>query len=355
MIGFARTLACIGATWLLCWASATQAYKIAPSLAIHEAMTALAENCVESYRGVEPYDCSAYYPDHLRYFAHLDYSNPVYNLSVATRWPDDPQRMTRGLGYVRFGLVFLSCGSRIERSAGVDDGGLLCSSHFGPLQFFHAMAASPAMATAKNAGETATLMLQWTAFTFGLASGAIDHQRNYCAYFAERNDALADAMWHEGFRFCGDGTDGQAPGKWTVGTPFLLRCASLISPCRETLWDAGRREVRVAAMGALLHMVQDSYSQSHAMRGPVSDSGYEARIVCEPVTRFYDFNGQDGHGDADRLPVFDRDTCGNPETRPVDDPITASARLLWMLAEGQPTDRAAAYVRTRVLGMRPLG
>ena len=345
-----RLIGMIVTALVVACAAPANAYKIHPSLAIHEAMTALAENCLESYGGAEPYDCSGYYPEHLEYFAHLDYSNPVYNLSVATRWPDDPQRMNRGLGYLRFGLVFLSCRSRVERHPGVDDSGLLCNSHFGRLQFLHAMASLPG----ETSAQTEALMLQWTGFTYGLAQGEIDHQQNYCRYFEARGDALAAALWHPDFEFCGDRSDGSAPGQWTVGTPFLLRCASLISPCQETFWDAGRREVRVAAMGALLHMVQDSFSQSHVARGSLADRGYEARIRCLPADRYYDFNGddgdgQDGHSAADRLPHYDTDSCA-AATRSVDDPITASARLLWMLDQDHSADQAIAYVRTRVLG-----
>jgi hypothetical protein len=329
---------------LLSWTDPANAYTISPRLAIHEAMTALAENCLESYEGNEPYDCSGYYPEHLRYFAHLDYDNPVYNLSVASRWADDPQRMLRGLGYLRFGLVFLSCESRLERNVGVDGGGLLCTSHFGPLLFFQAMASTPDESTE----QTTELMLQWTALTYGLAVGDIDHQQNYCAYFEDRADALAAMMLHADFRFCGDRTAGQAPGKWTLGTPFLLRCASLFSPCRETYGDAARREVRVTAIAGLLHMVQDSFSQAHTQRGPVAAEGTEARIVCLPVTEFY---GADTHdGDGDRLPIFDRASCGDPATRSVDDPITAAARLLWMLEQDRPISEAVAYVERCVIG-----
>ena len=335
------------------WAAPAHAYKIHPSLAIHEAMTALAENCLESYAGAEPYDCSGYYPEHLEYFANLDFSNPVYNLSVASRWSDDPQRMNRGLGYLRFGLVFIGCRSRVENHPGVDDSGLLCNSHFGRLQFLHAMAS----ARGETTEQTAALMLQWTGFTYGLASGEIDHQRNYCRYFEGRGDALAAAMWHPDFRYCGDRTDGPAPDQWTLGTPFLLRCASLVSPCQETVWDAGRREVRVTAMGALLHMVQDSFSQSHGARGPEGSRGYEARIRCLPAERFYNFNGedgrgQDGHSAADLLPQYDTESC-NAAIRTVDDPITASARLLWMLDQGHSSEQAVAYVRAHVLGLPP--
>ena len=110
-------------------------------------------------------------------------------------------------------------------------------------------------------------------------------------------------------------------------------------------------------MGALLHMVQDSFSQSHVARGPEGSRGYEARIRCLPAERFYNFNGedgrgQDGHSAADQLPDYDTESC-NAAIRTVDDPITASARLLWMLDQGHSSEQAVAYVRAHVLGLPP--
>ena len=41
-------------------------------------------------------------------------------------------------------------------------------------------------------------------------------------------------------------------------------------------------------------------------------------------------------------------------TRLVDDPITASARLLWMFDQRRPVDTVVDYLRVRVIGTRPL-
>ena len=126
---------------ILVWAFAISqpalAYEIKPYQAIHEAMTALAEDCVDQYGGAEPYDCSGYYAEHLGYYADLDYRNPVYLRSMTSRWPDDPERMLSGLGKIRFGLIFLSCGDRVRNRSGIDQIGLLCSNHRGQLRFVH--------------------------------------------------------------------------------------------------------------------------------------------------------------------------------------------------------------------------
>lgn len=318
------------------------AYQIEPYAAIHEAMTALAEDCVFQYAGDEPYDCSGYYAEHLAYYSRLHYRSAVYLRPIASRWPDDPERMLEGAGAIRFGLGYLSCGGRIRDRPGIDRVGLLCSMHGGQLSFAHAMRSR----TDESRDETLAAILDWVDFTYRAAGGEMPYDRGFCSYFEERGGPAGAALL-SGFRSCGRSGDGA--GGWTVATLFVRHCIYLIAGCREARGDEARREMRAAALGALLHLVQDSFSQGHVRRTGTGEP-FESRITCLPAIEFLDITLQRRHVDGDRLPLLD-ESCEDPAVRLVDDPVTASARLLWMFDHGQPADAAVAYLRERVLGV----
>lgn len=327
--------------WSLGIPQPAAAYQIEPYRAIHEAMTALAEDCVDQYGGVEPYDCSGYYAEHLAYYSNLDYRSPVYLRSMAARWPDDPERMLYGAGAIRFGLVFLSCADRIRHRSGIDQIGLLCSVHRGQLRFVHGMRSSHD----ESFADTLAATLDWASFAYEAASGEVPYDSNFCSYFGDRGGPASEALLAN-FQSCGE--DGIGDRSWTVASLFVRHCAGLLSSCREAQGDEARREMRAAALGALLHLVQDSYSQGHVRRTETAEP-FESRITCFPAAQFLDVTLQYRHSDGDHLPTLD-ENCADPATRLVDDPITASARLLWMLDQRRPVDTVILYLRERVLG-----
>lgn len=317
------------------------AYEIEPRAAIHEAMTTLAEDCLDQYAGAEPYDCSGYFAEHLAYFAALDYRNPVYLNAIASRWADDPDRMLHGAGVIRFGLVFLSCGGRVRERRGIDSVGLLCSSHHGQLLFINAMRSGPDEPT----DVTQATILDWAGFVFDAAMGRVPYDADFCEYHELRGGPASAALL-DGFGSCrNDDAQGGSSG-WTVATMFTRHCANPLGGCRTARGDEARREMRSAARGALLHLVQDSFAQGHTQRGE-ADTPIESRIICRPVMVYRTIERR--HSDGDHLPTLD-ESCLSPETRRIDDPITASARLLWMMQERRPTADVQRYVRDRVLG-----
>jgi len=106
---------------------------------------------------------------------------------------------------------------------------------------------------------------------------------------------------------------------------------------------------RITAEGALLHLIQDSYSQSHTVRGtPHVDHTYEARADCYLPTHFYTYWGQLKHGVADRVPELGA-TCGNGGE--ADDVITASAMAIYYVSQRPSTPEVfEAYLQDRVFG-----
>ena len=102
------------------------------------------------------------------------------------------------------------------------------------------------------------------------------------------------------------------------------------------------------ARGALLHVIQDSFSQSHAMRGPAT-TPFTPRIVCMVPTGFYNYLGQEGHADADHIPALDESCLGNGS---IDDPITASAMALHHMDRRTGAREFNCYLQARVFGTR---
>jgi hypothetical protein len=256
------------------------------------------------------------------------------NLGQAVRWADDPTRQMVGPSIVKFGASMAARCERIARQRDLTaENGLLCNSHFGEMQFFHAQAAD----SGEAAVDTHDKVFGWAEFLFRVAAHMTDEELNtpYCDYFARRN-VFHEAMLPSPRAFhCGE------PGRkgWTLTTLFNLKCDNMFSSleCDEVV-DATRFDrARIYAAGAILHMIQDSYSQSHCERGdcrgprgkPVS------KVECVPITMFTTYRGQVDHGAADWEPDF-ADSCHARAA--IDDPITASAVALWHIQKKSPVE-----------------
>jgi hypothetical protein len=139
---------------------------------------------------------------------------------------------------------------------------LLYRSHFGDLQFFHAMAAHDG----ELAAVTQRRMKTWAHFLWGIAVGSTPTDR-----FIRDVEPVA----------LGD----YFPGDITATNLLATGIVEV------------RKELPKVAIGALLHMVQDSFSQAHA------DRGAETGAMCpdlpqfaQPgrIEQFYSYAGQMG-------------------------------------------------------------
>lgn len=122
---------------------------------------------------------------------------------------------------------------------------MLYRSHFGDLQFFHAMASHDG----ELAAVTQRRMKTWAQFLWGIATKSSPTDR-----FVRDLEpaALADYF----------------PGDITATNLLATGIVEV------------RKELSHVAMGALLHMVQDSFSQAHSGRGP------ETGAMCAETPRF---------------------------------------------------------------------
>ncbi len=187
---------------------------------------------------------------------------------------------------------------------------LLRRSHYGDMQFLHAMA-SPGETPAR----TRERMLHWAAFSYQVANGGIA---------AEASIGTLDPAWHINIlRGLGDRTVHQ-----------LFETRSVASP------DTIRR----LALGTLLHMVQDSFSASHAARVPVPGDA----APFGPITAFHDYGCQSPaeHAASDRA---EASPWLAASVRPARDPVTLGAQLIaWSRAGIAWEPQVRSYLDTVV-------
>lgn len=315
---------------------------------LHETFTAVAGECLRA-RGW-PADCSDLLPAaNDRATKHRGHPND--SVEYASRWPDDPTRMLDAEpSAIRFGAQFFDeCSSARARGPTIDRVGLLCSSHFGRLQFLHAQASG-----GDDYATTRRKILAWADFAYRAATDARFRAEDYCHAVGsvpgdEFRAALAFStdVWcrPRPRRFLGIRV-GSFPA-FTVRSFFTLRCPNPAQEwvCWQRNGSRGDALAQAAAVGALLHLVQDSYSQSHVARAgaderiPGARGPFQARVVCRAPSRYYDYVAQnapteddvgaipdDPHGVADLQPD-PHPTCAAAD-RQVDDLITASAAVL---------------------------
>jgi hypothetical protein len=215
---------------------------------------------------------------------------------AGVRWNDDPPfRLAKGQARattckvaetIRYttqptcwAVLFWDAKRKAQRGITLDATGptsLLGRSHFGDLQFLHAMARRDG----ELASETRRQVLMWAEFTWGVVSGTYG-----------LNTKLKQ-ITIEGF--------GEHFGRtgWTVQDLFTLGNPSL------------RRKVRSVAFGSLLHMVEDSFAKGHVDRAEpqrgkncTTAPQYAAPGV---VRSFHAYNNQDSgkHGQYDSRSAF---------------------------------------------------
>jgi hypothetical protein len=140
---------------------------------------------------------------------------------------------------------------------------LLYRSHYGDLQFFHSMAAYDG----ERAIETQARMKMWAQFLWRIAIGQVP------------TDKFIRTL---GF----DELTPYFPGDITATNLFATGIVEV------------RKNLDKVALGVLLHMVQDSFSQAHADRGQESGGQCEQMPrFAKPgkIAQFYSYAQQAGH------------------------------------------------------------
>lgn len=334
---------------------------------IHEAMTAASLSCaLDTPNTVDDDDvvCNSHYRNlralWQRYevgtLFRAEEAHFANNVVAGSRWPDDPQRaLTNALTIPKWAEVAATCRNRTFPWAG-SCANPLCQSHYGNLQIWHAM--KPARPWCDNSssfgcdqqGDDATVLADiraWANFLTGVATGKI---------------SLDDPLLSHGDSWF-DGTCSKVyPPERTVRDYFRVSCTGSSNVVQATLCDSlplADNEVRAVALGALLHLVQDSYSRSHVYREGSEGSCPTATISCGRPLGFYDYSVQSGkaHKTSDQWPTWSsncdivRDTTS---VGGVTDPITAGAALI-RLAQVKNREEMNAYLNRRILPDLPAG
>lgn len=185
---------------------------------------------------------------------------------------------------------------------------LLYRSHFGDLQFFHSMAAYDG----ETAAETQQRMRMWAQFLWGVATKAIPTDRFIRTV---GDDQLAHYF----------------PGDMTATNLFATGIVEV------------RKDLDKVAIGALLHMLQDSFSQAHA--GRRSESGASCEMIprfAQPgkISQFYSYAGQVGslHDSEDTFNALGLQTLQvSPSV------VDASRAFLALWKENAPWSEAEKY------------
>jgi hypothetical protein len=198
-------------------------------------------------------------------------------------------------------------------------------SHFGDMQFLHAMAAR----TGEPAEETLRGILRWSEFAWRVARGEIAPKVKVSTLGAARSPLDAQTGAWIGALF-----GGASKKSWTV----------------QDLFGAAPEKVKDMAFGSLLHLVQDSYSAAHVRRATqrIQPNGCLSYDAGDAILHFHTYAGQDAekHGVCDDAP----DWLGTP--RP-GSPIDAFAALVRAYHEGREWPAAKAILEERVFRLAP--
>lgn len=229
--------------------------------------------------------------------ADPDWDPAMAYILAGVRWNDDPPFQFEkdfgkypgcALGKTIRLVVYPECWARVFRDAakrskkeklGAGNAPLLARSHYGDMQFLHAMAAADGESAALTQGR----LMMWAEFTWKSATRKIQAGDLVAA---QDIDAIKDVFAKNGWSL---------QDLFALGNPHIRKS--------EYLADV--------AFGSLLHTVQDSFSKAHVERAqPVADKkcAGAASSMAAPgqVVEFHSYANQDSalHKEADRRSAF---------------------------------------------------
>jgi hypothetical protein len=160
---------------------------------------------------------------------------------------------------------------------------LLARSHYGDLQFLHAMASRDG----ELASETRTYVMMWAEFTWRIVHGELPI-----------DTSLAKVQIAGFDKFFG-GSGWLVQDLFATGNPQL------------------RRRIRDVAFGSLLHAVEDSFARGHVDRSEVGEGfcpGLPDHPALGHIREFHSYVHQDSskHGEYDKREAFVRQSGSHP-------------------------------------------
>lgn len=247
----------------------------------------------------------------------LKKSGILRDLVIGAEWNDDPdsllrQSITKSIyWYSLFENAELQATCKKDKNVSkcknvelTNDPMMLYRSHFGDLQFIHSMASSsdePAYVTKRK-------IMVWAKFNYSIfvSSSSIENKiigGSEDSMFADVAALLNKPGWTVGALF-----DPAPSGKWVASINPLKfgRYVSFDKPRLQKTYEKANNSkisIRYVALGSLLHIIQDSYSDSHTERAngcnPIARSKGEILSF-----RNYADQAADVHGLADVHPIW---------------------------------------------------
>lgn len=184
------------------------------------------------------------------------------------RWNDDPLNFLPENPY----QWLLNFEHATQIAARIDvNFDLFYRSHHADLQFLHAMASSED----ESAQFTRNAIMSWIEFTYKVASGYIPI---HTPFKQLRNFLTPTAGLFFSRHFIQNGRR----LNWTPAYLFSLKCTREVAlpstfgelDCSSTSWLPNKQDIQNIALGSLLHVIQDSFSDSHVTRTPDYDGNY---------------------------------------------------------------------------------
>lgn len=331
----------------------------------HESITALAISCLVQYEGEFPAkgcfnsldSIGISETDKVLHFASID-DQPIMGRELldAVSWPDDPTRQGGLHGLKAKINIELKCKNFLKYFGFLNyndsiNGGLFCNSHFGVLQFFHAQSSKPTKDDTfivEPYDLTRRKILSWIRFNYEIVSKKERLNDSYCGRLSElRKDPLsrdfAEAFLPEAYKNSLFHCKNNFQVKWL----YSNSCKNIFSSGTCTI-VGDDRSYQITALGAILHVIQDSYAQGHTKRGTCSVLKEQpvSKVECLPIEQFYNYAMQDEkkHTSSDRLPISIADSCKKSD-RVIDDVITATAKTLWYISHANDPDNQSALMQ----------
>ncbi len=216
-------------------------------------------------------------------------------LIYGVRWNDDPLNYVSTRPLVWYTSLGHSCSiSKIDE---IYD--LMYRSHCGDMQFLHSMASK------KNERPELTIdkILMWSEFSFKIATGRIKHSLHFHSVKQYLSNSKSKDLFTSLIIDNGDRrTD------WTPSLMFNFRCTRrFLSGLQCPPNFAPAESTRDRALGSLLHLIQDSFSDSHVLRHPDTIGSASAISGRGPIVEFLSFNDQSRveHSKADKRIVLE--------------------------------------------------
>lgn len=259
---------------------------------VHEYITLLALDCHPN-----SINCKGYELDIRR----IRTSSITAPLVDGVEWNDDPSRMllTNFRAATKW-VYWMDHAKKIAKCEETEGGkciiinetyDLLYRTHYGDLQFLHAMASS----NGEHPTVTLQKMMDWAEFTYKVSTGEIRATDKL-----DRLEATGKSYINNYIK----------RGSWSVG--YLFTKQEKIS----------NNKVKLIALGSLLHMIQDSFSDSHVERvnscNPLNHNKTD-------IQKFHNYSNQvaTDHERADTTPDWLRNGDLNDSN-----PVRASADII---------------------------